>query len=37
LGFPKPVQLADGTVGYFEHEVDEWLAGRPRCGAGEAE
>lgn len=32
LGFPKPVQIADGSVGFFEHELDQWLAARPRVG-----
>lgn len=36
LGFPRPVQLADGAVGFFEAELDEWIASRPRtvttCG-----
>ncbi|MGR3562948.1 MAG: helix-turn-helix transcriptional regulator [Heliomarina sp.] len=32
LGFPKPIQMADGSVGFYEHEVDAWLASRPRVG-----
>lgn len=32
LGFPKPIQMADGSVGFFEHELDQWLASRPRIG-----
>lgn len=30
LAFPKPVQLADGSVGFLEHELDAWIASRPR-------
>lgn len=29
-GFPKRVQLGVNSVGYFENEIDEWLANRPR-------
>lgn len=32
LNFPRPVQMADGSVGFYEHEVDAWLAARPRVG-----
>lgn len=24
------VRLAENSVGYYEHEVEEWLASRPR-------
>lgn len=37
LAFPKPVQVADGSVGFFEHEVDAWLASRPRVSSSESE
>ena len=32
LDFPKMIQMADGSVGAFEHEIDAWLASRPRVG-----
>ena len=32
LNFPKPIQMADGSVGFYEHEIDAWLASRPRVG-----
>lgn len=32
LGFPQAIQMADGSVGFFEHEIDQWLASRPRIG-----
>ena len=28
--FPTPVQLGPNSVGWYEHEVDEWLLDRPR-------
>jgi len=28
--FPLPVQLGERSIGWFEHEVDEWIANRPR-------
>ena len=28
--FPLPIQLGERAVGWFEHEVDEWIANRPR-------
>jgi prophage regulatory protein len=28
--FPAPVQLGPNSVGWFEDEVDAWLAARPR-------
>lgn len=28
--FPSPVQLKGRAVGWYEHEIDEWLASRPR-------
>ncbi len=30
LKFPKPIQIADGSTGFFEHEIDVWLETRPR-------
>jgi predicted DNA-binding transcriptional regulator AlpA len=36
LGFPRPIQLADGSVGFLEAELNDWIASRPRtlttCG-----
>jgi predicted DNA-binding transcriptional regulator AlpA len=29
--FPKPVQLSTQRLGYFEDELDAWLANRPRA------
>jgi prophage regulatory protein len=28
--FPAPVALGGRAVGYYEHEIDAWLASRPR-------
>ena len=28
--FPDPVQIGERSVGWFEHEIDAWLASRPR-------
>jgi prophage regulatory protein len=28
--FPAPVQLGPNSVGWFEDEIDAWLAARPR-------
>jgi len=28
--FPKPIQLSPNRVGFYEDEVDSWLAKRPR-------
>ena len=28
LNFPKPISLGDNSVGFAEHEVDDWLAER---------
>ena len=30
-GFPKPIQLGRQAVGWYEHEVDKWIASRPRA------
>ena len=35
LNFPKPIQMADGSVGFYEHEIDAWLASGPRVGASQ--
>ncbi len=35
--FPAPVQLGPNAVGWFEDEIDTWLASRPRVNwAGDA-
>jgi len=31
--FPSRVQLGPNSVGWWEHEVDAWLANRPRASA----
>ena len=28
--FPAPMELGPNSVGWFEDEIDEWLASRPR-------
>jgi prophage regulatory protein len=28
--FPAPVRLSEGRVGFYEHEVQSWLAALPR-------
>ena len=28
--FPHPVNLGNGLLGFIEHEIDDWLANRPR-------
>jgi predicted DNA-binding transcriptional regulator AlpA len=30
--FPARVQLSQMSVGWFEHEIDTWVASRPRAG-----
>ncbi len=30
LGFPTAVQLSEGRVGWYEHEIDDFLKNRPR-------
>jgi prophage regulatory protein len=32
--FPKPVRLSERRVGWFEHEIDDWLLERPRGFGG---
>jgi prophage regulatory protein len=34
--FPKPVKIHGRSVAWFSHEVDQWLATRPRAGEGSA-
>ena len=29
--FPSPVSLGPNSIGWFEDEIDLWLAARPRC------
>lgn len=31
-GFPKPIKLTRHSVGWYEHEIDEWLLSRERAG-----
>jgi predicted DNA-binding transcriptional regulator AlpA len=28
--FPAPVRLSEGRIGFYEHEVQAWLAALPR-------
>ena len=28
--FPAPIVLGPNSVGWYEHEIDAWLASRPR-------
>ena len=28
--FPAPVQLGPNSIGWFEDEIEDWLAARPR-------
>lgn len=30
--FPSPVRLSERRIGWYEHEVTEWLMARPRSG-----
>jgi predicted DNA-binding transcriptional regulator AlpA len=32
-GFPHPIQIGSQRVGWFEHEIDDWLDQQPRHGA----
>lgn len=32
--FPAPIELGPNSVGWYEDEVDEWLASRPRRDYG---
>ena len=31
--FPAPIKLGDNRIGWFEDEIEAWLASRPRLGA----
>ena len=28
--YPAPIQLGPNSIGWFEHEIEAWLASRPR-------
>jgi len=28
--FPAPIELGPNSIGWFEDEIDDWLASRPR-------
>ena len=28
--FPAPIRLSANTVGWLEHEIDDWIAGRAK-------
>ena len=30
VGFPKAVQVSTGRIGWYEHEIDDFLKNRPR-------
>jgi len=30
---PTPVKVSEGRIGFYEHEVQAWLASRPRTRA----
>ena len=30
--FPRPVKLSSHSIGFYDFEVDAWLASRPRAG-----
>jgi len=34
--FPLPVQLGGNAIGWFEDEIEEWLATRPRLSPAPA-
>lgn len=34
--FPRRVAIGPNSVGWFEDEVDEWVANRPRVFVGES-
>jgi predicted DNA-binding transcriptional regulator AlpA len=34
--FPPPIELGPNSIGWFEDEIDEWLASRPRRTYGAA-
>ena len=35
--FPSRIQLGARRIGWYEHEVDEWLEGRKRVNGKESE
>ena len=35
--FPPPVQLGPNSIGWYEDEIDAWLAARPRRTYGPTE
>ena len=32
-GFPKPIKVSGQSVRWYQHEVMEWVASRPRGGS----
>ena len=34
VDFPKAIHISERAIGWFEHEVDDWLKSRPRHGQG---
>ncbi len=35
--FPSPVEIGTNSIGWYEDEIDDWLASRPRRNYGGAE
>lgn len=35
MGFPRPVQIGEGCVGFIESEIDAWVLSRPRAAWAE--
>jgi prophage regulatory protein len=35
--FPAPIELGRNSIGWFEDEIEEWLAARPRRTYGAAQ
>ena len=33
-GFPRPIKLGERAVGWFDDEIEEWLATRKRTSSG---
>ena len=33
--FPQPVSLSERAVGWYEHEITQWCASRPRAKIGQ--
>lgn len=31
--FPQPIKIGERAIAFYEHEIDEWLANKPRVNA----